>query len=162
MKHIILILSLSVFFTSCRVDNSESKYYYGNYTIIRQDWNDCMTKLSFFDKQGDEIGSTLEYYPGRDGWFLIDVVFDDNCVYLSFCDCCPKIIIKDSSQFIINPHSFNIPISKERWRRISSSDEAPVVKSTNIEYGSKVTKSFIRESKSKMPDWNRFPGRYCD
>lgn len=160
MKHILLILFVSLSFVSCKDNFFESKYSCGNYTIIRQDWNDCMTELSFFDKEGYWIGTTLEYYPGRDGWFLADVIFGYNCIYYSPCDACPKVIVNDSSQFVINSRSTDIPVEKKRWRRISSCDDAPVVEEANMEYGSKVTKTFIRKGKTKMPDWTVFLGKY--
>lgn len=154
---------MSIFLFSCNDNYSESKYYMEKYSIIiiRQDWNNCMTKLSYIDKNGKEIGSALFYYPGRDGWFLVDNIWGDNCVYLVLRDACPKLIIKDSSQFIIEHDDLNIQVGKSNWRRVSSNDEAPVVQRKNEEYETSVVKLQLKgECNSKMPDWENYPGKY--
>ena len=153
MKHLFFVVTF-LMVVSCQVDYTESEYSYGNYTVFRQDWNGCMTKLSFYDREGNELGTTVDYYPGIGGWFLADLIFDERCVYYSACDACPKVTVSDSSQFVVDQHSFEeILIGKEQWRRISVWDDAPVVEETNKEYGSKVTRHFIKKSKDRMPDW---------
>lgn len=152
-----LLILISFFLFSCDNNYTESIYYLEKYSIIRQDWNDCITKLSYVDKKGKEIGEALFYYPGRDGWFLIDNIWGNNCIYLVLCDACPKLIINDSSQFIVKHDYQNINIDKLNWRRISSDDDAPVIQRTNEEYKTNVVKIGIN---SKMPNWNTWPGKY--
>ena len=164
MKHYIyLIFSiLGTIFVSCNTNYSECKYVLDNYSIARQDWNNCMTKLSYMDERGNVIGSALFYYPGRDGWFLVDNILEKKRVVLVLCDACPKLIINDSLQFVVRHDYSNVDTDKSRWIRISASDDYPVVRMTNNEYGSKVAKIPLSGSYQEMPDWDSYLGKYYE
>lgn len=162
-RHYIFLLFLCFLFISCNNNYIASKYSFGNYSIIRHDWNNVMTLLLYFDASGTEIGSALFYYPGRDGWFLIDNAWEDNCIHLVLCDACPKFIINDSSQFDVVHDYTDIHSDKSSWVRMSfCNDEIPVVQETNTEYGTQVIKTPLVEGPSfrPKPNWNTFPGQY--
>jgi len=161
-QRILFVVLVSIFLFSCNENYSESMYCAGRYSIIRQDWNDCMTKLTYFDNNKNEIGSALFYYPGRDGWFIIDNIWNNNCVYVVLCDACPKIIIRDSSQLIIKHDYQNIYVGKSRWRRISSNDDFPVIQRKNEEYGTIIKKTQHNKGyyNKDMPDWDKYPGKF--
>lgn len=163
MKHFEnYVILICLFIVSCNSNYSESVYCLDGYSIVRQDWNDCMTKLTYIDNGTREIGSALFYYPGRDGWFIIDNIWGDNCVYVVLCEACPKIIIRDSSRFIIKHDYQNIPVEKNRWRRISSDDDYPVIQRKNEEYGTNVKKKEHNKGvyNNKMPDWEKDSGMF--
>lgn len=165
MKRICLLymLFVSICLVSCRHIMIESEYSLDNITILRQDWDDCITQLTYFDnKQDIELGSALFYYPGRDGWFLVDNIFGkDSTIYLILCDACPKLVINDSSRFIVSDSHSNISIDKSRWIRISSHDNFPVIVAQNKEYGSVVTKTAEKTTiVSRRPKWNNYHGSF--
>ncbi len=156
----------SICLTSCKHVMIESEYRLDNITILRQDWDDCMTKLTYYNnnKGCDEVGSALLYYPGRDGWFLVDnVIGEDGKIYFILCDACPKFIVNDSLHFIILHNHTNIFVDKSRWIRISSNDNFPVVLSQNREYGTTITKS-IKKKKvvSSIPKWDNYSGSFFE
>ena len=161
----VFLIVISIFLVSCRYKHTmtESVYSLDDIKILRQDWDGCMTKLTYYFEDSVEIGSALFYYPGRDGWFLIDNVWGENGkIYLVHLDACPKVIINDSTKFI-NRHDIRIPVKKERWRRMCSCDDAPVVHEQNDEYGTIVEKTAEKTmSVSNRPDYNNYPGLYYD
>ena len=158
------MLFLSICLTSCKHFLIESEYNLDDLTILRQDWDNCMTKLTYIDiaKGNVELGSALFYYPGRDGCFFVDNVFgQDGTIYLILCDASPKLIINDSLHFIVSHNHSNISIDKTRWIRVSNNDNFPVVREQNKEYGSTVTKTEKRTVPiSDIPKWNNYPGRF--
>ena len=158
----LFILFIGVCLASCRHTMTESEYSLDSTTILRQDWDNCMTKLTYFDnkKGNDVLGSALFYYPGRDGWFLVDNIFGkDGTVYLVLCDASPKLVINDSLHFIVSDSHSNISVDKSRWIRISSHDNFPVVVAQNKEYGSVVTKTAEKTTiVSSRPKWNNYRG----
>lgn len=163
MYRFFFLIIISICLVSCVHTMKESVYSLDDIKVLRQDWDDCMTKLTYFYKDSVEIGSALFYYPGRDGWFLIDNVWGENGnIYLIYQDACPKLIINDSARFLIR-YDQSISVKKERWRRICSFDDAPVVHTQNNEYGTIVSKTDEKTiSVSNMPDYNSYPGAYYD
>ena len=159
---LVLCIICIIICCSCKHSLVESEYTLDSIRILRQDWDDCMTKLSYLDNNGVIIGEGLFYYPGRDGWFLIDNIWDNNGrTIMVLCDACPKIIINDSLRFLIQHDYSNIQVNKSRWIRISSCDDMPVVKNKNKEYGSRVIKKVLKSGKvKKTPDWNLYQGLY--
>ena len=158
-----LITISSICLVSCVHTLTKSVYSLDDVKILRQDWDDCMTKLTYYYKDSVEIGSALFYYPGRDGWFLIDNVWGENGnIYLIYQDACPKLIINDSTKILII-HDQRISVKKERWRRICSSDSAPVVNAQNNEYETIVSKTAEKTMfVFNRPDYNNYPGLYYD
>mgnify|MGYP004447257535 CR=1 FL=1 len=112
MKRLLYLALACLLLAACRDDYAESEYTCGNYRVFRQDWNNCMTRLTYFDPEGNELGSTLDYYPGIGGWFLADLVFGDSCIYYSPCDACPQVVINDSAQLIVSWGSDSLPTDK--------------------------------------------------
>ena len=164
MKKVLLICTALLVLgsmVSCNSKATESDYCLDNIKIHRQDWNGCMTKLTYIDEKDNELGTALFYYPDRDGWFEIDNIWGtDGSIYLVLLDACPKLSINDSSRFIV-VHSYDgIPADKSRWRRMSVSDEYPVVQQKNREYGSSVIVSDIVSTKAVMPNWNSYRGKF--
>ncbi len=146
--------------TSCRHTLVESEYTFDGRTIHRKDWDHVMTELRYYDRDGNEMGTALFYYPGRDGWFLVDNIWDTNKIYLLLCDACPKISIIDSAHFSVIHDTDSVKhIDKSRWIRMTDMDDVPVVRKQNKEYNSKIQKTNKPKQKcSNMPDWDGCPG----
>lgn len=158
-RFVLVTILICLNFVSCKHDVVETVYNLDGMRILRRDWNECMTEMVYVNKEGDNIGSALFYYPGRDGWFLIDNVFDDNgTIYLVLNDACPKVIINDSSHFVVTHQPAKVRVRKNRWIRISSNDDAPVVKRANDEYGTIVTKTVGKSTTIPTSQWNTYTG----
>ena len=154
----LLIVCLSL--TACCHTQENSEYNFEGRTIMRTDWDNVLTELKYYDSTGNEMGSVLFYYPGRDGWFLVDNIWDTEKVYLLLCDACPKIKIMDSTHFVVL-HDISLVqhIDKSRWIRISSKDDMPVVRKQNNQYRTKIKKIVtIKRKRSEVPTWDDYPG----
>ena len=165
MKNILLLCAAMVALaamTACGHQLEVSEYSFDGRTIVRQDWDNVMTELTYYDRAGLKIGSALFYYPGRDGWFLVDNVWDADKIYLVLCDACPKLCMFDSSQFVVlHDSSLVHDIDKTRWLRSSSNDEIPVVQNQNKEYNSQIVKTIkARKRTYEMPEWSKYPGTF--
>lgn len=156
------VLFLAFLSTACGYPIEVSEYSFDGRKILRQDWNDVMTELKYYNSDGAEIGTALFYYPGRDGWFLVDNIWDTDKVFLLLCDACPKINILDSSQFeVVHDIAPVQHIDKKRWIRISNNDNFPVVQQKNKEYNSEIRKKTLQKGESLgMPDWSIYPGTF--
>lgn len=156
------MLFICVFVTSCGHSLVVSEYSFDERTIQRKDWDNVMTELKYYDRDGNEMGSALFHYPGRDGWFLVDNIWDTDRVYLLLCDACPKISIIDSVHFsVIHDLAPVQHIDKSRWIRISSKDDIPVVRKQNNEYASKIKRiKKMKQSSTDMPNWEMCPGEF--
>ena len=157
-----IMLAVCMFATSCGHTLVESEYSFDGGTIQRKDWDNVMTELRYYDRDGTEMGTALFRYPGRDGWFLIDNICDTDKIYLLLCDACPKISITDSAHFSVIHDMFPVQhIDRSRWIRMSSKDDIPVVQKQNIEYHSKIKKTNKGKQRcSDMPNWERYPGDF--
>lgn len=157
-----IMLIVCMFVTSCGHTLVESEYSFDGRTIQRKDWDNVMTELRYYDRDGTEMGTALFRYPGRDGWFLVDNIWDTDKMYLLLCDACPKISITDSAHFSVIHDIVSVQhIDKSRWIRMSSKDDTPVVRKQNNEYNSKIKKTNEMKRKcSNIPDWERFPGDF--
>lgn len=157
-----IMLIVCVFATSCGHTLVEAEYSFDGRTIQRKDWDNVMTELRYYDRDGTEMGTALFRYPGRDGWFLVDNIWDTDKMYLLLCDACPKISITDSAHFSVIHDIVSVQhIDKSRWIRMSSKDDTPVVRKQNNEYNSKIKKTNEMKRKcSNIPDWERFPGDF--
>ena len=155
-----LIILLSM--TSCDHALLVSEYSFDGRAIMRKDWDDVMTELIYYDRDGTEMGKAMFHYPGRDGWFLVDNIWDTDKMYLLLCDACPKISITDSAHFsVIHDIAPVQHIDKSRWIRISSRDDFPVVKKQNKEYNSKIKKiNRMKQKCSNIPNWEMYSGEY--
>lgn len=157
-----IMLIVCMFATSCGHTLVETEYSFDGRTIQRKDWDNVMTELRYYDRDGTEMGTALFRYPGRDGWFLVDNIWDTDKMYLLLCDACPKISITDSAHFSVIHDIVSVQhIDKSRWIRMSSKDDTPVVRKQNNEYNSKIKKTNEMKRKcSNIPDWERFPGDF--
>lgn len=157
-----IMLFVCMFATSCGHTLVEAEYSFDGRTIQRKDWDNVMTELRYYDRDGTEMGTALFRYPGRDGWFLVDNIWDTDKMYLLLCDACPKISITDSAHFSVIHDIVSVQhIDKSRWIRMSSKDDTPVVRKQNNEYNSKIKKTNEMKRKcSNIPDWERFPGDF--
>lgn len=164
MKSILLplLLIIPLFTTSCNHTLVTSEYSFDGWTIQRKDWDNVMTELRYYDRDGNEMGSALFHYPGRDGWFLVDNIWDMDKIYLLLDDACPKLNITDSIHFsVIHDISQVQHIDKSRWIRMSSKDDIPVVKKQNKEYNSKIKKTKgMKQKCSNIPNWEMYSGNY--
>lgn len=121
-----------------------TEYTFEGRTIIRKDRNNVMTELYYYDRDSVEVGSATFYYPGRDGWFLVDNIWDTDKYYLMLYDACPEVNILDSSCLIVTHSLSEVEhIDKFRWRRFSRIDDCPVVRNKNEEYKTKIHKTVI-------------------
>lgn len=156
------LLILCILLTACSHSLVESEYYFEGKKITRKDWDNVLTELKYYDNNGIEMGSALFYYPGRDGWFLVDNIWDTDKIYLLLCDASPKIQIIDSVHFIVLHDIGPLQhIDKSRWIRMSNKDDIPIVLKQNKEYNSKIIKTNkIKQNCSDVPDWDMFPGEF--
>jgi len=157
-----LLLIFCLLSVACSHTLDVSEYYYDGRIVQRKDMDNVMTELKYYDKDGNEMGATLFHYPGRDGWFLVDIIWDTDKMYLLLCDACPKIIITDSAHFAVIHDMTQVEhVDKSRWIRISSNDDIPVVRRQNNQYQSKIRKrKKTTESKSTMPNWADYAGEF--
>ena len=148
-----IMLIVCMFATSCGHTLVEAEYSFDGRTIQRKDWDNVMTELRYYDRDGTEIGTALFHY---------DNIWDTDKMYLLLCDACPKISITDSAHFSVIHDIVSVQhIDKSRWIRMSSKDDTPVVRKQNNEYNSKIKKTNEMKRKcSNIPDWERFPGDF--
>ena len=112
-----IMLIVCMFVTSCGHTLVESEYSFDGRTIQRKDWDNVMTELRYYDRDGTEIGTALFHYPGRDGWFLVDNIWDTDKIYL------PMKIKHLSPPKIVPKNPFNSswkPRNSSRKIRLSS------------------------------------------
>lgn len=159
----LIFMTFCMLLFACSHTLVESEYSFGGMTIQRKDWGNVMTELIYYDRDGNEMGTALFHYPGRDGWFLVDNIWGYcDKIYLVMCDACPKLNIKDSAHFVVlHDYAPVLHLARSRWVRMSNADDAPVVVKKNKEYNSKIQKTLKKRGRCfSMPDWRKYPGEY--
>ncbi len=150
----------------------ETEYSYDDRVLIREDWGEKMTKLTYTNQDEQDVATLLFYNPF--GWWG-DVAWHGDLIWeekkIIFILACrgntPKVIINDSSLFRIVDISkrdsiFHSYDSLTTWRHITQT-ELSIIEIVNRGYETNVQKTIIQEKQvgySEMPDWLSFQGEY--